>query len=178
MPTQMTEEETIIELATEYDELSLELIDFIVENSDYEYDGHDLPDVQVVDGWYLASMVNPTGAAQCEMMEIFSTKECPHVGNYLAAYYYNVIVFNEDWDWTEKGFKSVLLHELVHFLQEIRGEGFDAATQDHCDLLALEQPAYHIQSKWNVQNELEFPMPWLELMMWEGRCNGGPYYDH
>lgn len=130
---------------TESEKYMLGIIDYIAENSKYEYHGEPLPFIEFVTADEACRKVfTPEGYEKIIAEEGTCTR--------IAALYdntMNVIYMNEDRLELEDGYESTLAHELVHYLQYINGE--DKKVQ--C-FRAMERDAYKLQDKYIVDHEL------------------------
>ena len=122
------------------DQLILKYIDWIVENSELEYSGQPLPTVSTM--------------SFEQMMRMAYTDEVYESGRELAPvsaiydHHNNQIVVPDTTDIFAYINHQILVHELVHYLQDING------ITDDC-LGRLEFPAYELQAKW--QDEFNHP---------------------
>lgn len=122
-------------------------IDYIVGVSSLKYNGEKLPKIKVMSANRLKGYVYTTEA----LLEEERTGEALSGVN--AAYYYerDEMLINEDLDLEkETEFGPTLVHELVHYLQDINGitEKFGDKT------ICLEGEAYDIQALWQIENNV------------------------
>lgn len=120
------------------EEIMLDMIDFIEENSKYEYNGERLPFIQIRTIDELCRGVYPPDVYE-EIKD-----DCSVVG-----YYDNnmntIYIGDESGEYMvdEKFIEVVLFHELVHFLQYMNGEDEKVVCRR-----ALERDAYLLQDKY------------------------------
>lgn len=142
------------------DERFLPYIDWLVANSEYEYNGEELPTIEVRPyAWVEVMVYGPDTVAQAEQ----NGSELPEVrGAYLHDK--NVILFPEGVDVWER--EDVIVHELYHYLQHINGHIEDC-------LPLMERPAYEIHWEWVEAHgrEADFEEPnWLFVFVLEMSC--------
>lgn len=113
---------------------SIKIIDWLTENSKYEYNGEELPDVVFETIPDMCKVLYPNGVPDpCE----------------IAGYYNNdtntiYIADTPTTHMVEEGYKeAVLVHELVHFLQWINGEYDKVACRQE-----LEKDAFKLQDQY------------------------------
>lgn len=119
-------------------EVMLDMIKFIEQNSKYEYNGEKLPYIQIRSSTELCKSIYAP-----EVYEKIK-EECSILGYY--NHHTNAIFISDapgKYMVKEKFIETVLLHELVHFLQFINGEYDRVKCQN-----ALEVDAYVIQIKY------------------------------
>ena len=147
------------------DERMIPYIEWLTENSQYEYHGEELPTiVQMPYAWLQVEVFGPETVARSEQQGY----ELPHIkGGYDPER--NIMLFADDvdpWDWSKR---DTMVHELVHFLQMTNG------TMTECPGLS-EREAYKLHWQWVEDNghEDDFEEPnWLFVYMLEMGC-----YDH
>lgn len=117
------------------DEIMLGMIDYIEENSKYEYNGEKLPYIQIKTSQELCQDIYPP--------EVYETiKDQCHIAGYYNHMTNTVFIASESGPYMvdEKFIETVLFHELVHFMQYLNGE--DEKVQ--C-IRQLESDAYILQ---------------------------------
>lgn len=145
-------------------------IEFITSNSDLEYDGQRLPGVEYVSRWTLISLLRPDVAAVCELERDY---ECSPMGGYLGAYDSMTMWVNAEAGMNLAEIDAVIMHETVHYLQELAGH----ATRDDgtgCSLLPLEIQAYDLGYLYQESVGFESDIvtsPALEMAMWKSHCS-------
>lgn len=146
---------------------------FIEANTDLVVDPDwPLPVVEYVDDWTLRSMVYPDQIAQCEFNGDF---ECSSVQSPLGAYHKNVVTVNADSGLTLAEQQVVLLHEMVHWIQDMEGRMPDLSqTDDSCVALPLEKEAYAVGQKYldtlGIETDtVSTPSFWLAI--WQSHCD-------
>lgn len=138
-----------------------EYIDWIVANSDFEYNGESLPTVERASREMLMIMLyGEEVVAQAE-------KNNNHLPEAEAIYddETDTIFLPHETDLEDFANHYIIVHELVHYLQDING------ITDEC-LGRLEIPAYKLHAKW--QDEVDHPAPRpnaLFVAMLELSCN-------
>lgn len=129
--------------STEYfenNELIKEYLNWILENSEFEYNDEKLPIIKFLDSELLKIYAyGGEVVARSERGENFELQ------NILALYLYekDTIFVSSDIDLTDFRNHHIIIHELVHYLQDINGY-YETV---NCQKL-LEKDAYHIQEKW------------------------------
>jgi hypothetical protein len=69
----------------------------------------------------------------------------------------DTVYLRDDFDLRNPYHRSVLVHELIHYVQDIRNIYYE------CDAM-YEEEAYRLQAEWNAQNGLEVqPIPYFVL---------------
>mgnify|MGYP001171970500 FL=1 len=124
---------------TQQQKLMLEMIDFIEKNSDYKYDGSPLPTVHTA-----------TSKHMCKVLFVGEPPDPCHIAGYYNDDTNEIFIADKPTEHMHlKGFReSVLMHELVHFMQKING------TYETVDCKqALEGPAFQIQDKYTKEND-------------------------
>lgn len=119
------------------DEVMLDMIEYIEENSKYEYNGEKLPYIQIKPSAELCKDIYPP--------EVYETiKDQCHIAGYYNHFTNTVFIAAESGPYMadEKFIETVLFHELVHFLQYANGE--DEKVQ--C-MRQLESDAYILQKE-------------------------------
>lgn len=113
--------------------LFLAHIAWIVAHSDYEYNGEPLPGVH----YYSPEMLREI---------VYGDRAADHAGQTIYGVYDHTsddMLFPEGFDLTAPENQPTIVHELVYYLQDVRG---DHATTD-C-LPKLELPAYRLHLAW------------------------------
>lgn len=144
------------------DQRFLPYIEWLVANSDYEYNGEPLPTIEFMSAPLMAITVY--GEATVAQSEMNGT-ELPNIqGIYLHDR--NAIVFPEGTDpWAQE---DTIVHELYHFLQYVNHDG----VQPDC-LASWERPAYEIHWEWveaHGKTDLYTEPNWLFVLMIELSC--------
>jgi hypothetical protein len=119
-------------------EIILSLILWATQNSGLAYSGQALPEIKQVSNVELAEVIFegnvPAGYQEYQLAALYQN-------NLNRIYVSNVIDIDSDYG------KSVLLHELVHFLQ------YKVGYHENNDCLrSLEVDAYRLQNKYLVSN--------------------------
>lgn len=147
-------------------ELMQEYISWIVENSDFEYNGEPLPDINFKDKDILK--IYAYGGETVARSE----RENIELQNILALYIHDndTILISKNKDLNRFENHHILIHELVHYLQDINGY-YDKI---ECQPL-LEKDAYRLQEKWMREfyneNDIEDILPnGLYILMLELSC--------
>lgn len=148
------------------DERLLPYINWLTENSALEYNGEPLPEVAGINYAILEIMAHgerAVAAAEKEGRELF-----PVHGVY--DHFKKKILFPEDVDpWTDE---DTMVHELVHYLQDING------TLDEC-AGNNEKEAYTLHWKWVEEHGYEAEEPnWLYVFMLAMACEEHHTYRH
>lgn len=111
-------------------------IDWITANSSFEYDGEDLPDVRFVSQDMLDGL---SGGRSGETQAVYH-------------HFINVIYLPAGTDPLAWEVQPVLVHEMVHYLQWVRGTLRGAVCAGR-----FEPPAYHIMDTWIAEHGHQFP---------------------
>lgn len=152
------------------DERFMPYIDWLTENSSFEYNGEELPTIRQMPYAYLE--VEVYGPENVAMAERQGT-ELPKIhGAYRDDT--NEMLYADDvdpWAWENR---DTLVHELVHFLQMVNG------INDEC-VQKLERPAYKLHWEWveahGYQDQFEEPN-WLWVYVLEMACHEDPWQRH
>jgi len=136
-------------------------IQWIVNNSDFEYNNEPLPTVKKIPK---------------DWMEIYAygdqkVAEAERNGNDLPRIYAlydeksNEIIVPEGFDLDDFSKHHIIVHELVHYLQDINGL-YETKKAKDC-IQSLEPPAYELHTKWmdEVDHPSERPNPLFVLML-------------
>lgn len=117
-------------------------IKWIVANSDFEYNGEELPSIKRIPREWIE--VYAYGAETVAESEKRGTS-LPEI---LALYddEKNVMILPEDLDLDNVASHHIIVHELVHFLQNINGH-YDTKEAKDCPT-SLEPIAYELHEKW------------------------------
>ena len=143
-------------------------LDFIGEWTEYEYQGQALPEVHSVDHKYL--QIEFHGAFEVAQAEL-KDSEIPQV---LAIYDYNentIRVSHKIDPWGHEN-SPTLVHELVHYMQNI--SGLTDSVRPH--LICTESEAYDVQMLWQKLNNIrvdEIPRIYQESLLAATKCMGG-----
>lgn len=142
-----------IEKVDRLTELMLESTEWIIDNTDYEYNGEPLP----------RTLFYSQEVMQIEYYgeEVARSKDV-NLNRIYALYdeESNTIIFDKDIDPEE--YRSVVLHEMVHYIQKINGvyeeyEKYSPRRKAAC----LESEAYLLMEKW--MDERDIPLSKLEI---------------
>ena len=126
------------------EQLMLEYVGWIVSNSDFEYQGEELPSITFLDTVDLQKMqyseerfaeLTQTGASLPEIVALYDRHQ-------------NQILFNTNLDFDTWKNDHVIVHELVHYLQMVNQTPYNCS-------LELEPEAYALQIQW--QDEVGHP---------------------
>jgi hypothetical protein len=145
------------------DEILLGYIDWIVTNSDLEYNGEELPLIAQVPSEEIQILVYGEDTIRRAENGEFAL-------DIIIAFYnhhIDTIIVNEEFDIEKFEYHHILVHELVHYLQDIN-DIIDDCVQN------MEPLAYELQDKW--QKEVDHPGPnvnWLFVYFVNSHCNGG-----
>jgi hypothetical protein len=145
------------------DERFLPYIEWLVENSPYEYNGEELPTiVQMPYAWLEVEVYGPEQVAQSEARG----QELPKIsGAYNPET--NEMLFADDvdpWAWEHR---DTIVHELVHFLQQVN-DAMDECSANN------EREAYELHWQWVEEHghEADFEEPsWIFVFMLSMYCN-------
>jgi hypothetical protein len=145
---------------TRADERFLPYIDWLVANSEYEYNGEPLPEVVTMPmAWLQVEVYGPEQVAQSEM----NGTELPTIN---GAYnpLTNQIIFPDTvdpWAWEHA---DTMVHETLHYLQKINGVTAECVN-------ALEREAYELHWQWAQEHNHPSEEPnWLFVFMLEMSC--------
>jgi hypothetical protein len=145
------------------DEILLEYIDWIVANSDFEYNGEELPLIAKVPSEEIQVIAYGEDTIERAKNGEFTLDIIVALYNH----HIDTIVVNEEFDIEKFEYHHILVHELVHYLQDING------VVDEC-VQNMEPLAYELQDKW--QKEVDHPgqrVNWLFVYFVNAHCNGG-----
>lgn len=141
-------------------------VDYIVEVSSLSYEGQALPKIEAMAPNRLLGYAYTAE----QLIESDQTgKPLPTVlGLYVPAK--KTILVSADLDLSDKASSGpTLVHELVHYLQDING-----VTQDYDGLLACtEGEAYDIQALWQLENKVrpdEYPVIQQQVLLSFMKC--------
>lgn len=126
-----------------------EYVEWIVNNSDFEYNGEELPTVKrIPKEWMEVYAYGGETVADSE-------KQGTTLPEVLALYdnENDQMIIPEDLDLNDFGNHHIVVHELVHYLQDINGYYETKDAQD-CPQ-SLEPPAYELHVKW--MDEVDHP---------------------
>lgn len=142
------------------DERMMPFIEWIVANTEYEYNGEPLPTiVQMPYAWLEVEVFGPENVAQAEA----DGRKLPEInGAYNPET--NEMLFPDTvnpWSWDVA---DTLLHETVHFLQEVNGQTAECPGLN-------EREAYELHWQWaqEVGHPTDEPN-WLFVYMLEMAC--------
>lgn len=137
-------------------QLMLDYVDWIVDHSDFEYNGEALPTIT------FRSTVELQRKRYGEERWEELTATGANLPKILALYdwHVNEILFNDDLDFTDWSNDHVIVHELVHYLQMVNETPYNCPNE-------LEPDAYELQMKWQDQvgHPGERPDPFRLLML-------------
>jgi len=123
-------------------------IKWLVENSEFEYNGETYPSID-----YYESEELQTIAYGKEKIENTDSGSLPKI-KALYDHRDNTLMFTKGMDITEYKTAYIVVHELVHFLQNING-----ITENTECIQSLEEPAYKLQAEWQRQHDHPGPYP-------------------
>lgn len=159
------QEETAVEVE-EHAKLALELINWIVANSEFKYNGEALPNIKRVSAEEMQILFY--GAeTYAEYAELKNTTLLVVEATYIHDS--NTIYFYEEADITDMNDSMhVLLHELVHYLQDLDGqfEGIECFGN-------LEGIAYRLQKEWILETGSISPIPDGFTVLMAQTCSDG-----
>lgn len=120
-------------------ELIENYLNWIVENSEFEYNNEPFPEIKLLDSEIL--QIYAYGGEVVARSE----RENFELQNILALYLYekDTIFISNDIDLNYFRNHHIIIHELVHYLQDINGYYEKVSCQK-----LLEKDAYRIQEKW------------------------------
>ena len=124
-------------------------VQWIVDNSDFEYNGEELPTVKrIPEDWLEIYAYGDQAVADAE-------RKGNVLPNVLALYdnKSNQIILPEGFDLNDFSKHHIIVHELVHYLQNINGE-YDTEQAKRC-IQSLEPEAYRLHTKW--MDEVDHP---------------------
>jgi hypothetical protein len=127
-----------------------EHIEWLVENSEFEYNGETYPAVSYHSTEDL--QIIAYGADRIEEAEILE-RTMPKI-KALYNHKDNRLMFTEGMDIAAEETAYIVVHELVHFLQNIN----DVTAQTDC-IPSLEEPAYKLQAEWQREHDHPGPYP-------------------
>lgn len=144
------------------EEIMLEMIDYIEQNSDFVYNGEPLPSIEIHPAMDLCYDLYPADVV--EAME----GQC-HIAGYYMDPTKTVVIADDPGEFMveEKFIETVLFHELVHYMQYINGEDQRVDCKN-----ALELDAFILQDKY-VQ-DMGFPeeqRPNMLFAIFTSTCN-------
>lgn len=138
-------------------------INWITEQTDYEYHGEPLPELVFYSQAYLQILVY--GEDQVARSEFSGTNLPEVMGAYLHTE--NQMLLPEGVDLSDHMVIATVVHELVHFLQHINGVESECAGE-------LEPEAYRLHWAYAQEHGLEVEEPsWLFVALLQMSC-----YDH
>lgn len=148
-------------IASANDKIMLEYIEWIVANSDFEYNGEELPLIVKVPSKEIQVIAYGEDTIERAKNGEFT------LDIIIALYNHQIdtIIVNEEFDIEKFEHHHILVHELVHYLQDING------ITDKC-VQNLEPIAYELQDKW--QKEVNHPGPavnQLYVVLIRGYCS-------
>lgn len=142
-----------IEASIEQNDIMRNHIQWITENSKYLYNDEALPDVEFVNQATLNLLVH--GDYAVAQSEFHGTYLPDAKAGYDAER--NVITLLEEYSVTDPDVQYMLVHELVHYLQNTNGIKEDIIYAS-CPI-RMEEDAYRLQRMWMIENNDENPLP-------------------
>jgi hypothetical protein len=121
-------------------------IEWIVQNSDFEYNNEPLPTIEVKS----YNEIQLIGYGEEAIAE--SIEKNYELTPLIALYKDRIIIVNENFDLNDFRYHHILVHELVHYLQEINN------INDDC-IQNLEPIAYELQTQWMIEVNHPEPLP-------------------
>ena len=117
-------------------------VTWIVNNSEFKYNGEALPTIKKIPKDWLEIY------AYGEQKVADAERKGKDLANIHALYdeKSNEIILPEDFDLDDFSKHHILVHELVHYLQDINGD-YDTEQAKHC-IQSLEPIAYELHTKW------------------------------
>ena len=146
-------------------------IDFVVEWSSYKYNGETFPEVKFLDhtliqiytyGDYVYAQAEFSGEKLPEAMAVYDRES-------------KAILISETIKEDEGKVEVALVHEFVHFLQDINGYTESLGEEN---LICSESEAYDIQVLWQIINEVEMNLIaeyQQKSLLAAMRCMGSPF---
>lgn len=119
-------------------------VNWLTQNSNFEYEGQPLPSIKVISK--NAIQVLAYTQETIDSLKAKGQEPTPIVALYDDTT--DTIIVNEDFDIMNFEYHHILVHELVHYLQDING------ITDDC-IQNLESIAYELQEKW--MDEVDHP---------------------
>lgn len=155
------------------DERMMPYIDWLIANTDYEYNGEELPTVKHMSEQML--MIYGYGEQRVAQAEFKGSYLAPILGLYDDEE--NVIMLPDTHDLMDFEIGHIVVHELVHYLQTING--FD----DHGCKQNSEPEAYRLHEQWMDEHDHPADRPnALWVMMIATACHRydylAPYTAH
>jgi len=123
-------------------------IKWLVENSEFEYNGETYPSIA-----YYSSAELQVIAYGREKIEKADSQALPKI-KALYNHRENTLMFTKEMDITEFKTGYIVVHELVHFLQNTNN-----ITENTECIQSLEEPAYKLQAEWQRQHNHPGPYP-------------------
>lgn len=161
---------TCVALPAAADERLMKHISWITERSDnLEYNGEPLPEVKTIPTYYLHVWMY--GQDTVDEIEAKENVSSPKI---MGVYHHerDTILVPDEFDPHSEWYSPTLLHELVHYLQDING------TMNDCPGMS-EREAYDMSNAWIVEighdRELmdDFTIAMIEMMCQEHHGDGG-----
>jgi hypothetical protein len=159
------EEKNTKESSTDYQNLMIEKINWIVKNSNLDYQGELLPSLVYLD----SDIINLEGYGT------YKIAQSEYHGNYLPNFIaiYNkedkTILVDQKHSLESKDNHYILIHELVHYLQDINNVQNNIFYKSCPE--KMEEDAYSLQRKWMTENQItkNLPDP-LFVALLTGKC--------
>ena len=123
-------------------------IEWLVENSEFEYNGETYPSID-----YYRSEELQVIAYGKEKIENTDSRSLPKI-KALYDHRDNALMFTKGMDISDFETAYIVVHELVHFLQNTNG-----ITENTECIQSLEEPAYKLQAEWQRQHAHPGPYP-------------------
>lgn len=122
-------------------------IDFVLKWSSYTYAGEPLPEVQFEKpGLVQVYAYGEYAVAQAE----FNQVELPKIIGIYDRYSKKILI-SDDVDINDRKLEVTLIHEFVHYLQDING--YTESLGEH--VICTESEAYDIQMLWQIENDID-----------------------
>lgn len=136
------------------EKIILEHIQWIESNTTLEYNGEKLPKIEKLPRSNLIARFynidpNPEKHTDRDKRILKNSKIIALYSPDKDTMYFTKNFNVKDWET-----KHILVHELIHYMQDING--FEL--KNHCNN-GLEAFAYHVQSKWQIENNHPLPRP-------------------
>jgi len=123
-------------------------IKWLVENSEFEYNGETYPSID-----YYSSQELQVIAYGREKIEKADSQALPKI-KALYDHRNNTLMFTKGMDIKDNKTAYIVVHELVHFLQNTNG----ITEKTEC-IQSLEESAYKLQAEWQRQHDHPGPYP-------------------
>jgi len=138
-------------------------IAWLVENSEFQYNGEEYPSVS----YYSTEDLQIIAYGRDRIAEAESTGRSTPKIKALYNHETNSLLFLEGMDITAEDTAYIVVHELVHFLQNTNG----VTEQTEC-ITSLEKRAYILQAEWQEEHNHPGPYPnFLFVKLLASSCN-------